>query len=98
MGFFGASQLVLNGWPISDTKLSSFAFIFALLLVPLALLTRLMSVGFSTSMNSVSSGINNKTVITIAVIIALLCYNAADAGSTNINKIPSLYLTDHSLE
>ena len=30
------------------------------------------------------------------MLLAFLCYNAVEAGSSNINKMPSLYLTDHS--
>ncbi len=76
--------------------MTTFAFIVAVFLVPFALLTRLVTVGSTTFMSGVYSGINNKMNVTITVLLAVLCYNAVEAGSSNINKMPTLYLTDHS--
>ena len=95
IGLFGAFQLALNGWPMTDHKMTTFAFVLAVFLVPFALLTRLLTVGSTTFMSGVYSAINNKMLVTFTVLLALLCYNAVEANSSNINIMPSLYLTDH---
>ena len=96
IGLFGTIQLALVGWPISDYKMNTFAFVVAVFLVPFALLTRLVTVGSTTFMSGVYSGINNKMLVTFTILLALLCYNVVEANSSKINTMPSLYLTDHS--